>query len=150
MIRRFEHTDTVATAKVWLRSGLDEYKYLPTFQSLNEFRALAVFTTVIAKQCDIWVYERNGKIAGFLALNGSYIDRLYVDPNAQKLGIGAALLAHAKSLCPEGLQLHTHQQNQRARSFYEKFGFVAVKFGTSPPPESAPDVEYHWYGQRGD
>lgn len=22
--------------------------------------------------------------------------------------------------------------------------FVAVRFGTSPPPESAPDVEYHW------
>jgi hypothetical protein len=27
---------------------------------------------------------------------------------------------------------------------YERHGFKAVKFGTSPPPESAPNVEYHW------
>jgi hypothetical protein len=27
---------------------------------------------------------------------------------------------------------------------YEKHGFKAVKFGLSPPPESAPDVEYRW------
>ena len=27
---------------------------------------------------------------------------------------------------------------------FEKHGFVAVKFGISPPPESAPDVEYAW------
>jgi hypothetical protein len=27
---------------------------------------------------------------------------------------------------------------------YEGQGFVAVKYGLSPAPESAPDVEYHW------
>ena len=31
-----------------------------------------------------------------------------------------------------------------SKAFYEKLGFNAMKFGTSPPPESAPDVEYHW------
>jgi len=31
-----------------------------------------------------------------------------------------------------------------ARAFYEKQGFVAVRFGQSLPPESAPDVEYRW------
>jgi ribosomal protein S18 acetylase RimI-like enzyme len=54
------------------------------------------------------------------------------------------LLAHACSLSPQGLELHTHQQNTGARRFYERHGFAAVRFGLSPPPESAPDVEYHW------
>ena len=31
-----------------------------------------------------------------------------------------------------------------SRAFYEKYGFTAEKFGVSPPPESEPDVEYHW------
>jgi len=31
---------------------------------------------------------------------------------------------------------------------YEKHGFIASRFGTSPPPESAPDVEYHWRPSR--
>ena len=39
---------------------------------------------------------------------------------------------------------HTHQQHAQARAFCEKHGFRAVKFGISPPPESEPDVEYHW------
>ena len=71
MIRRFEHQDTTATANVWFHpgSGLDEYKYLPTFQSLDETKALDVFKTVIVKHCDIWVYETDSEIHGFLAMN---------------------------------------------------------------------------------
>jgi ribosomal protein S18 acetylase RimI-like enzyme len=50
----------------------------------------------------------------------------------------------AKRLHPNGLELHTHQENHAARRLYEQHGFRAVKFGLSPPPENAPDVEYHW------
>jgi GNAT superfamily N-acetyltransferase len=74
----------------------------------------------------------------------SYIDRLYVLPDVQRSGIGTALIRHAMELCPAGLELHTHQRNMAARSFYETRGFVAVRFGISPPPESEPDIEYHW------
>ena len=69
---------------------------------------------------------------------------LHVRPDRQRRGIGAALLQQAKALSPAGVQLHTHQQNTQARAFYEKHGFRAVAFGISPPPESEPDVEYHW------
>ena len=77
-------------------------------------------------------------------MKGSYIDRLYVDPSEWRKGSGTRLLAFAKSVSSNGLELHTHQENRVARTFYEKHGFTAAKFGTSPPPESAPDVEYHW------
>jgi hypothetical protein len=50
----------------------------------------------------------------------------------------------ARELSPRGLRLFTHQANAKARAFYEKEGFRVVRFGTSPPPESAPDVEYAW------
>jgi hypothetical protein len=43
-----------------------------------------------------------------------------------------------------GLECHTHQENQAARAFYERNDFIAVKYGISPPPESAADIEYHW------
>jgi hypothetical protein len=42
--------------------------------------------------------------------------------------------------------LYTLQINTNARAFYERNGFRALKFGLSPPPESEPDVEYHWGG----
>ena len=81
---------------------------------------------------------------GFLALAGSYVDRLYVEPGAWRRGVGRALLRHAITLSPSGIELHTHQRNGGARAFYAREGLRAVRFGLSPPPESEPDIEYHW------
>ena len=85
-----------------------------------------------------------GRLVGFLAIQGRYVDRLYVLSTFQRAGIGTALLQHAMTLSPPGLELHTHQKNTTARTFYERHGFIAVRFGVSPPPESEPDVEYQW------
>jgi GNAT superfamily N-acetyltransferase len=103
-----------------------------------------IFREQIASQCEIWVAQRGQRLLGFLAIRGSYIDRMYVRPDAQRSGVGAALLKKARELSPVALELHTHQANRRARDFYERHGFRAVRFGVSPPPESEPDVEYWW------
>jgi len=144
LIRAYTDDDAAATARVWHRSGRDEYHYLPAFQALDDSQAFAVFAEQIADRCSIWVYEDEGVIAGFIAMQDDYIDRLYVDPDSQRQGVATALLNHARTVSPAGLRLHTHQQNRRARRFYEHAGFVPVRFGISPAPESVPDVEYHW------
>ena len=142
-VRRITRSDTASVCAVWFRSGKDEYTYLDNWQSLTKFEAADLFEKIIVHKCEIWVAE-DAEIVGFLAMDNSYIDRLYVDPSEQRAGWGSSLIAKAKTLYPQGLELHTHQQNQRARNFYEKHEFQAVKFGISPAPESAPDVEYHW------
>jgi len=142
-IRKYTQSDRASVCAIWFRSGRDEYTYLDDWLTLTESEAGDLFDRLIVDKCQVWVAE-DTEIAGFLAMNDSYVDRLYVDPSKQRGGWGALLLAKAKGLCPSGLELHTHQQNQRARNFYEKHGFRAVRFGLSPPPESAPDVEYHW------
>jgi len=76
-----------------------------------------------------------------------FIDQLYVHPDYQNRGIGKALLDWARQLSPEHVWLYTLQINLNARAFYEKNGFIAENFGISPPPESEPDVEYHWRKQ---
>jgi ribosomal protein S18 acetylase RimI-like enzyme len=85
-----------------------------------------------------------GLAVGLLALADGHVDQLYVDPAAQRRGVGTALIEHARSLFPSGLRLFTHQRNARARAFYEKLGFRVIRFGVSPPPESEPDVAYAW------
>jgi len=148
LIRRYEPADEIAVADLWHRAGVAEYTYLPTWQTFSVQEARRVFRDVIAARCEIWIHTSAGAegetVSGYLALDGDYLDRLYVDPGHQRRGVGRALLAHAKRLRPTELRLHTHQANQRARSFYEKSGFAIVGFGISPAPESAPDVEYRW------
>lgn len=103
------------------------------------------FTRVVVAENQIWVYERDGVPLGFLAIQGDFIDRLYVDPAWHRQGIGQVLLMKARQLLPKHMWLYTHAENKMARAFYEKNGFVAEKFGVSPEPESEPDVEYHWH-----
>ena len=146
-IRPFRAEDEADVVGVWHRSGRASYDFLPTWQTFTLEYALQVFREVIRPRCRIWVGTRDGRIVGYLAMNGSYIDRLYIDPLEWRQGWGTCFIGLAKQLSPEGLELHTHQQNEAACAFYEKHGFEAVRFGISPPPESAPDVEYCWRAQ---
>lgn len=143
-IRPFQDEDEIAVVEVWHRSGQAAYTFLPTWRSFTSEHATKVFQEIIRPRCNLWVGVRHDRVVAFLAMNGSYIDRLYVDPVEWRKGWGGRLILLAKSLFPDGLELHTHQKNGGARRLYEKHGFRAVRFGVSPPPESAPDVEYHW------
>ena len=143
-IRPFQDADEVDTAAVWHCSGLAAYPYLPTWQALTLETARWVFHNVIRAQCSIWVGTLDSRVVAYLAMKGSNLNRLYVHPAEWHKGWGTEFIALAKQLSPAGLELQTHQENYAARALYERHGFVAVKFGISPPPESAPDVEYHW------
>jgi len=143
-VRRMTEVEATSVVKLWHAAKKNAYSYLPLEQARTFAEDYAFFTQKIFPHCEIWVAELEGLVRGFLALNGSYIDRLYVSPEVQRTGIGSALIGQAKKLCLSGLELHTHQKNLAACRFYEKHGFRAVRLGTSPPPESEPDVEYHW------
>ena len=144
MIRQFKESDEARASEIWLIAGQDEYTYLPQFQALDKEKALRVFHKIITLENEIWLEDSESIIKGFIALQGSYIDRLYIDPAFQRQGIGTSLLHYAREKHPAGLELSTHRQNLRACKFYEKHGFKPVKYGISSPPESVPDVEYHW------
>ena len=143
-IRRLKDEDVEAVVQVWYASGRAAYPFIERWRVFTLAKARGVFREDILAVCEVWVAETEHEIVGYLALKGSYVDRLYVSPTHQRRGIGTALLAFAMQRNPAGLELHTHQTNTAACAFYEQHGFVAVKFGLSPPPENEPDVEYHW------
>ena len=136
--------DIDAVAEVWHSSAQMAYKFIDSWKTYTLAQARKGFRESIAAQCEVWVAEIGGLIVGYVAIKGSYVDRLYVSPSQQRQGIGTLLLRQAMECSPDGLELHTHQKNTQACAFYRKNGFVPVKYGISPPPESEPDVEFHW------
>jgi ribosomal protein S18 acetylase RimI-like enzyme len=148
LVRLLTPDDVAAVAEVWHESKHQAYPFLPLQQGLTLQDDERIFRERILPTCDIWVASHDDTVVAFLALQGSYVDRLYVHPAHQGRGIGSRLMEQAKSLSPVGLELYTHQKNLQARAFYESHGFQAVRFGISPPPENEPDVEYHWRPER--
>jgi GNAT superfamily N-acetyltransferase len=144
VLRPYDPADAEAVIALWRAAKAVAYPYLPTEQGYTIEDDTRFFRERIEPNCDIWLAVAGDELLGYLALNSSYLDRLYIHPDHQRGGVGAALLEKAKELSPNGLKLHTHQQNISACSFYEKHGFKPASFGTSGPPESMPDVEYQW------
>ena len=97
----------------------------------------------LRSQPELWVAERDAEVVGFMALSPGWIEQLHVAAHAQRTGVGSALVAQAKALMGE-IRLHTHQANDRARSFYAGHGFAEIERGLSPAPECAPDVLLLW------
>ena len=143
-IREYRPEDFDAVTILW---RISQEKALPElirtkghfFYEDQEF-----FRNHILKENKVWVVEMHNRPVAFLAMRDDFIDHLYVHPDYQKRGVGKALLEFARQLSPDHLWLYTLQANVNAMAFYEKNGFVAEKFGVSPPPENEPDVEYHW------
>ena len=99
------------------------------------------FASHIVADCEMWVAEDDGALAGILVLDGEFVDQLYVEPSLTGRGIGSALLAVAKRERPQGLRLWTFQTNTGARRFYERHGFVEVRQTDGRDNEErAPDV----------
>src|SRR5713101_3877905 len=113
-IRPFQDDDEPAVVRVWHRSGQAAYAFLPLWQTLTLDRAGTIFREVIRVQCNIWVGTLQQQVVAYLAMKGSYIDRMFVDPNGA--GVGERVWSSSpRAFPPNGLELHTHQENHAAR-----------------------------------
>lgn len=129
---------------VWRRSRDDNQPWLEVRMRHSREDDVGFFRDVVARENEVWLAVAERDVLGLLALHDGFIEQLYVDPRAQRRGVGRSLLEKAMALFPGGLSLYTHQWNRRARAFYERLGFRPVAFGVSPPPECEPDVRYAW------
>jgi GNAT superfamily N-acetyltransferase len=104
----------------------------------------AVFRERVRPDAEIWVGESKEGVVAFIALKGSSINRLYVDPASWRQGWGSRLIDKAKERSPGHLTVETDTKPRGAAYFYEAQGFSAVGFYTSDPPESEDYAVYEW------
>ena len=144
IIRDYRPEDFDAVTILW---RISRERSLPEFQRTKGhffYEDQEYFRDHVLHENQVFVVESDERPVAFMAMRVDFIDHLYVHPDFQGRGIGKDLLEYARKLSPDHVWLYTLQINTEARAFYEKNGFTAEKFGVSPPPESEPDVEYHW------
>ena len=74
-------------------------------------------------QYEVYVFEADKMIQGFVGLNDEYIEGIFVSDEMQSCGIGKLLLDYIKDK-KVSLRLNVYQKNARAISFYQREGFI--------------------------
>jgi ribosomal protein S18 acetylase RimI-like enzyme len=134
--------DADAVAAVFGAARREAMPWLPRVHTEAEDR---FFFAGVIEDSEVSVVRREEGVVGFLARKDDLVEHLYVRPEAQRAGIGSALLEDAKTRHPSGLQLWVFQRNQGARAFYAGQGFVVVRLTDgSANEELEPDVLLAW------
>jgi ribosomal protein S18 acetylase RimI-like enzyme len=145
LISEVHAEDSAAIAEIHMTARRGSMPYLPQLHSDEETHEWFV-RRVRDLQAAFWIARCDGQIVGYMFLYQDKLDDLYVKPGWQGRGIGSLLVAKAKSLSPQRLELSTFQQNLRARAFYEAQGFRPIGCTDGQNQEGVPDVQYEWNG----
>ena len=118
MIRKLQKADLNDVANLWLDTNLKAHNFISAEYWNTNFE----FVKVMLPQAEVYVYENDKKIHGFIGLNGEYIEGIFVAAEMQSRGIGKLLLDYAKDRKSK-LLLKVYQKNTRAVRFYQREGF---------------------------
>ena len=140
--------DAEVLASIHHRSREAAMPWLPHLHEEEETRGW--MRGIVLPHQQVTVAERAGRPVGYTAVEGDWLEQIYVVPEAIGTGVGRALLDAAKAERPDGLSLHVFTRNHRARRFYEVAGFELVaESDGSGNEEREPDCTYAWPGIRG-
>lgn len=124
-----------------LSAFIDDTDWMPRIHTRAE--DLAHAAALIARGW-VTVAEVEGRVAGFMAVEGEDLDALYIAESAQACGVGSALVNDLKKR-QEVIELWTFQENMRAQEFYLKHGFVEIeRTDGARNDEKLPDMRFVW------
>ena len=118
MIRKLQKTDINQVSHIWLNTNLKAHFFIPEQYWISNYE----FVKEMLPQSEVYVYENNNKIQGFIGLKDDYIEGIFVTDEMQSHGIGKKLLDYIKNKKVR-LRLNVYQKNARALSFYQREGF---------------------------
>ena len=121
MIRKFEKKDTERVMQIWLEVNIETHYIVPSKYWLSQYQS--VQKQIL--QADIYVYEQDKEIQGFVGMMDDYLAGIFVDKKCRSMGIGKSLLECVKKNYP-AFSLNVYQKNRRAVNFYLREGLSIV------------------------
>lgn len=140
MVRRMRPAEIDAAADIWLETNIEAHSFVPERYWRDHFEAVKG----LLAQAELYVFEGETGVQGFIGLDAGYIAGLFVKSGARAGGIGKKLLDHIKS-GRSRLTLRVYQKNAGAVRFYQREGFTVQE---EPVDESTGEPEYFMLWER--
>ncbi len=138
MIRKFKSDDIDRVMEIWLNSNINAHKFIEKEYWENNYNEVKK----VLPSADVFVFEQNDEILGFIGLLNSYIAGIFVLDSARSGGIGHKLIGHAKKI-RRTLTLGVYKDNLRAIKFYLREGFT-VQSEQLDPDTGAAELTMRW------
>lgn len=121
MIRKITKMDIDEVIKIWLLTNISAHDFIKReyWENNQEYVKEAL------KNSEVYVYDLDDEILGFIGLEDNYIQGIFVRKDKQSMGIGKELLNYAKNI-KKKLELKVYKKNERAVKFYINEGFNIV------------------------
>ncbi len=137
IIRKFQDFDLKKVMRIWYDGNLEAHDFIDKDYWDRNFgyvkRALL--------QAEVYVYEINGTVVGFIGVDEGYIAGLFVDREYRGMGIGTKLMEYVKEKY-DFFTLHVFENNYGAVTFYENRGLIRQEESVH---EDLGEVEYLMY-----
>ncbi len=124
MIQIIQEKDIDTVAEIWLNTNISAHNFINVAYWLSNFDMVKNMLS----QAEVYVYEDNSRIQGFIGLEDNYISGIFVRSELQSCNIGKQLLDFAKTIRNE-LTLNVYQKNIRAVKFYQREHFKIIQAG---------------------
>lgn len=118
MIRTLQKADINRVMDIWLDTNIKAHSFVTS----QYWKSNWDLVREMLPQAEVYVYENEQGIQGFVGLNGDYMEGIFVSDGMQSQGIGKRLLDFIKSKKVK-LCLNVYQKNMRAIHFYQREGF---------------------------
>ena len=118
MIRKLQNADMDRVAGIWLDANLRAHCFIPPQYWKSNFDPVKE----MLPRAEVYVYENDREIWGFIGLNGEYIEGIFISGGMQSGGGGKRRRECGKTKKTE-LRLNVYQKNTRAIRFYQREGF---------------------------
>lgn len=109
--------------QIWYASVLATH----TFLSKEEIEAIAPYVPQAIKEVEtLLVMTQYDQLIGFLGMNKTFIEMLFIDPIYRNKGYGKQLIQYAIKH-KHAQEVSVNEQNPNALGFYEKMGFMIYR-----------------------
>jgi putative acetyltransferase len=119
-IRRMRPGEHVRAVQIWADAVDATHGFLTREDRVVIGREVAEFLP----GAPLWLaVDGDDRAIGFLLMNDSHMEALFIDPLHHGRGVGRALVDHATTLYA-AITTDVNEQNGRAVGFYRRLGFV--------------------------
>ena len=125
MMREYNTDDTDALITIWDKAEPLAHPFLSD-EVRDQVRRDTV--NIYLPNAETWVLENDGTPVGFIAMIGTEIGGLFLDPSEQGKGLGRQMVDHIVAI-KGPLTVEVFKDNKIGLPFYERYGFVVTGEG---------------------